>query len=230
MMEIKVLVLNNICYKQSITIQEKLQKNVIYNKNSAYLLFVDYKDHIFTQGKYGKNENILVDTNKLTNLGINLYKTDRGGDVTYHGPGQIVCYPILNLKIMKLTVKKYVFLLEQLIMDYLKDLNIKSARIDGKPGIWVDDCKIASIGVNIKKFVTKHGFSINVNNETKYNNYINPCGYSDLIFTSVKDLIDTEISYEHSCNSLIKHFENLFGFKISGEFFNLNEDRFEKIA
>ena len=229
-MTIKVLVLKDCEYNQSITIQKELQKEVMSNANKAFIFIVEYKNHIFTQGKYGKSENILIDKNMLERMNIKIYQTDRGGDVTYHGPGQIVCYPILNLKSLKLTVKKYIFLLEELIQTYLSEFNIESRRICDKPGIWIGDKKIASIGVNIKKFVTKHGFSINANSETKYNDYINPCGFNNLKFTSVKQITGKDISFEQSLNLLLSNFENVFNINLDSGYINLNEDSLEKIA
>ncbi|NIP31340.1 MAG: lipoyl(octanoyl) transferase LipB [Candidatus Dadabacteria bacterium] len=229
MERIPVYLLKNIDYKESIMIQDELQSRLINRDRIGFILFAEYGENIFTQGKYGNSDNILIDTEKLEELGLKLYRTDRGGDVTYHGPGQIVCYPVLNLKKLNLTIKRYVFLLEEVIKSYLKEFGIDSKRINGNPGIWVERKKIASIGVNVKKFITKHGFSLNLNNETSFYNYINPCGFNKLEITSVKNELCSKSDLSLNYTVLLQYFESLLKVRLDYEFINLNLDNLEKI-
>lgn len=230
MKNIKLYYLDKVTYEQSITIQNLLQNNLVNNGEEGFVLFVEYNEHIYTQGKNGDDNNILIDSSRLGELGIRFYNTDRGGDITYHGPGQIVCYPILNLKSMNLTVRKYVFLLEEIIMNYLCMFGISPVRMEGNPGLWVADRKISSIGVNIKKHITKHGFSINVNNELSYYDFINPCGFEKLKFTSVRNETGKPADLRNSYAILIKLFERYFNFNNIEKLTSLNLDNLMKKA
>ena len=214
MQTVKTYILRNADYNESIIIQEELQKRLLQSENIGYMLFIDYKENIYTQGKYGDDNNVLINVNKLKGLGIKFYKTDRGGDITYHGPGQIVCYPIINLKRLKLKVKNYVFLLEEVIKEFLKDVGLTSNRVKGMPGIWIENKKIASIGVNVRRNITKHGFSINVENELSYFKHINPCGLNKLAVTSIRNELRIKVDLERLYRSLILNFERKFNVKV----------------
>lgn len=142
---------------------------------SDQLLFVEHQ-HVVTMGRNGHHENLLAEPELLARSGIEFFETDRGGDVTYHGPGQIVGYPILDLREWKRDVHAYVRAIEQVIIDTLVGFGIESWREAGATGVWTSKGKIAAIGVHISRWVTSHGFALNVDTDLNYFRYIVPCG------------------------------------------------------
>jgi len=146
--------------------------------------------HVYTLGKNGQQNNLLINADFLKEIDASFYHIERGGDITYHGPGQLVGYPILDLERHALSLKKYIFCLEDAIIQTLSDYNIASARIDGMTGVWVDTNsenprKICAIGVRASRGVTMHGFALNVNTDLSYFSHINPCGMTDKSVTSM---------------------------------------------
>jgi len=139
------------------------------------LLIVEHP-HVVTMGRNGHEENLLAKPELLARSGIDFYETDRGGDVTYHGPGQIVGYPILDLREWKRDVHAYVRAIEQVIIDALAGFGITAGREAGATGVWTSEGKIAAIGVHISRWVTSHGFALNVDTDLNYFRYIVPCG------------------------------------------------------
>jgi lipoyl(octanoyl) transferase len=158
--------------------------------------------HVYTLGKSGSESNLLVNQIELLAKGATFYKINRGGDITYHGPGQIVGYPILDLENFSLSVKSYVNNLEEIIIQTLKYFNIDSTRLPGATGVWIDVNKptvrkICAIGIRCSRWVTMHGFALNVNSDLNYFNLINPCGFTDKSVTSIQvetgKLVDMEL-------------------------------------
>jgi lipoyl(octanoyl) transferase len=150
------------------------------------LLIVEHP-HVITMGRNGRRENMLASEELLARAGVQFHVTDRGGDVTYHGPGQIVGYPILDLREWKRDVVAYVRGIEQAIIDALAGFGIQAGRIPGLTGVWVEEAKIAAIGVHISRWVTSHGFALNVDTDLSYFQYIVPCGLSKPV-TSMRQL------------------------------------------
>lgn len=150
------------------------------------LLFVEHP-HVVTMGRSAHNENILASPELLERAGIELHDTDRGGDVTYHGPGQVVGYPIMDLRKWKRDVVAYVRGLEQVLIDTLGEFGIASERVQGATGVWTPEGKIAAIGVHISRWVTSHGFALNVETDLDYFRYIVPCGLTKPV-TSMRAL------------------------------------------
>jgi lipoyl(octanoyl) transferase len=156
-----------------------------------YLLFCEHP-HVYTLGKSGKETNLLIREEFLEKIGATYYQTNRGGDITYHGPGQIVGYPILDLEWLGIGLKQYISLLEESIMDLLKQYGISSTRMEGATGVWIDADqpararKICAIGVRSGRHVTMHGFALNVNTNLDYFTYINPCGLDTKGVTSME--------------------------------------------
>jgi len=167
------------------------QKQFIEQRHPDTVDEVWYMEHppVYTLGLSGKTEHILDAGN------IPLVQTDRGGQITYHGPGQLVVYPLLDLKRRNISVKNYVHLLEQAIMEMLNKFEISAQRIPGAPGVYVDKRKIAALGIRIRKGYCYHGISLNVDMDLSPYRGINPCGYKDMAVTQLKDLgVDTNIS------------------------------------
>ncbi|MBI4646387.1 MAG: lipoyl(octanoyl) transferase LipB [Bacteroidia bacterium] len=195
--------LGTIDYKDALNLQKTYFQNAINikykNTNSAFVhnvitncFFICEHQHVYTIGKNGKDDNLLISSDFLKKNNIKLYKIDRGGDITYHGPGQIVGYPIIDLEYFSLSIKKYIFLLEEIIIQTLNDYDINGYRIEDLTGVWVNSSidsvpkKICAIGVRVSRYITMHGFALNVNNDLKYFEYINPCGISGMQVTSVE--------------------------------------------
>lgn len=147
--------------------------------------------HVYTIGKHGRHENMLISDDMLSRIGAEVFRIDRGGDITYHGPGQLVCYPILCLEDFNLGLKSYLNLLEEAVIRTCSHYGIQSGRVDGATGVWIDintprERKICAMGVRSSHFVTMHGLALNVNTDLKYFDYINPCGFTNKGVTSIE--------------------------------------------
>ncbi len=170
----------------------------IYPDN--FLLFVEHP-HVYTLGKSGNQNNLLINDDFLKRIGATYYHIDRGGDITYHGPGQIVGYPIFDLEQMGMHIKQYVHTLEESIIMTLKHFGITAGRLSGATGVWLDAetvraRKICAIGVKASRFITMHGFAFNVNTDLNYFSYINPCGFQDKGVTSLQNELGTRQDVE----------------------------------
>ena len=166
-----------------------------------YLLFCEHA-HVYTLGKSGDETNLLIREDFLKKIDATYYKTNRGGDITYHGPGQIVGYPILDLEMLGIGLKQYVTLLEESIIALLQSYGITATQMDGATGVWLDvnhpvkARKICAIGVRSSRHVTMHGFALNVNTNLDYFSYINPCGFENKGVTSMEKELGTNLELE----------------------------------
>lgn len=157
--------------------------------------------HVYTLGRSGKEGNMLLGDEQLKRIGATLYHIDRGGDITYHGPGQLVSYPILNLEDFSLSLKAYVHLLEEAVIRVCATYGIPAGRLEGATGVWLDGDtprarKICAIGVRSSRFVTMHGLALNVNTDLRYFSYINPCGFVDKGVTSLQKELGHPLSMD----------------------------------
>ncbi len=224
MVNVKFIDLGLKDYKETWDYQEALMKEVQQSRQEAensnsggYLLFVEHP-HVFTLGKSGQISNLLISEELLHRIGAGFYHINRGGDITYHGPGQLVCYPIINLDKFNIGIRGYIEKLEEVVICSLANWNIKGGRQNGATGIWVDaqtpaTRKICAIGVRVSRFVTMHGFAFNINTDLNYYSYINPCGFQDKGVTSVSGELKREVDFNQA-KQIVKE-------KIS-EVFNLN--------
>tara|TARA_B100000427_G_scaffold111862_1_gene92742 strand:- start:1341 stop:1955 length:615 start_codon:yes stop_codon:yes gene_type:complete len=201
-MDIAVKDLGVCNYNIALSKQEITRENLIKKSGEDTLILVEH-DHIYTLGKNANRDNIL-------NNSCEIIQTDRGGDVTYHGPGQLVGYPIIDLKRIGLGVKSYVNHLESLLIAVLNEYNIDAHIREGKPGVWVDDRKIGSIGIRVSHGVTTHGFSLNVNTDMNYFSNIISCGIDDVLMTSMEKELGREFFIDDIKQSIILHFNRLF--------------------
>ncbi|HAN17071.1 MAG: lipoyl(octanoyl) transferase [Bacteroidetes bacterium GWC2_33_15] len=173
--------------------------------------------HVYTLGKSGQQNNLLIADEFLRKINATYYKINRGGDITYHGPGQIVGYPIIDLERFNLQVKQYIANLEQSIILTLEQFGIKSERLTGATGVWLDTNipgktrKICAIGVKASRFITMHGFAFNVNTNLEYFNYINPCGFVDKGVTSMEKELGQKQDINQVKEILKKKMEEVFG-------------------
>jgi len=187
--------------------------------NYNYLLFCEHP-HVYTLGKSGLESNLLINKETLEKKGVQFFKIDRGGDITYHGPGQIVGYPIFNLEAFSLGVKQYIFNIEQAVILTLDNYSIKAGRLKGAIGVWLDPDdpakarKICAIGVKASRYVSMHGFAFNINTDLSYYQSINPCGFIDKGVTSMQKEMGKEIDIEEVKINLLNSFEQIFNFQL----------------
>lgn len=180
-----------------------------------YLLLLEHP-HVYTLGKSGKKENLLLNESELEANQAKFYKINRGGDITYHGPGQLVGYPILDLDNFFTDIHRYLRLLEESVILTLAEYEILAGRIDGLTGVWLDHIeqknprKICALGVKSSRWVTMHGFAFNINSDLNYFNHIIPCGIDDKAVTSLKNELGMEISLTIVKKQMLKHLSNLF--------------------
>jgi len=205
--------LGQIGYKEAYNIQTRFMENRIAGYIKDTLLLLEHP-HTITIGKSGNSKNILVSNERLKELGISLFLADRGGDVTYHGPGQLVGYPIIDLKNRGKDIRKYVHDIEEVIINTLRVFSIESSRSIYHPGVWVNNCQIAAIGLRIKKCVTMHGFSLNVNTNLDVCSLINPCGCSNVKVISCSKILSRDIPIDEVINVLLIQFSDIFDFEI----------------
>jgi lipoyl(octanoyl) transferase len=165
----------------------------------------------FTIGRKGGRDHILVSEQLLDDEGIRVYETDRGGDITYHGPGQLVCYPILDLNEYGSDVHAYAHRLEETVIRTLESFGIPAARKEGYPGVWVDDAKIGAEGIGIRHWVTMHGVSLNVCPELRHFSFIVPCGISRWGVTSMKELLCLPVDIELVRREMRRQVSDIFG-------------------
>tara|TARA_B100001059_G_C17824939_1_gene580763 strand:+ start:2498 stop:3196 length:699 start_codon:yes stop_codon:yes gene_type:complete len=190
------------------------RKNRTNTKTKNHLVFVEHNS-VYTLGKSGKISNLLLNENDLKKNDIKFYNTNRGGDITYHGPGQIVCYPILDLDNFFTDVHKYLRFLEETIILTLRDYGIKGERSENETGVWLDvntsnPRKICALGVKASRWVTMHGLALNVNNDLSYFNDIVPCGIKDKSVTSISIECKKNIEENFLKEKIIKNFLKLF--------------------
>jgi len=197
-------------YELALNWQGKLAQARAEGKIPDVLLLLQHPP-IFTIGRFRGEENI-IDTPE----GIGIFHTNRGGAVTYHGPGQLVGYPILNLKENGLGVREYIWKLEEVIIKLLLGLGIQSHRVAERPGVWAGDKKICSLGIHVSRHITTHGFALNVNPDLGYFEYIRPCGLDGPVMTSISKLLGYPLEVEAIIPNLLSSFSEVFGLKREG--------------
>lgn len=207
--------LGTIGYQEALQIQRRLVQ--IVSQGLFDVLLVLQHPPCLTIGRFRGSEDIVVPLQMLAKEGIAVFHTDRGGGITYHGPGQLLGYPILNLRKNKLSIRQYIWKLEDVILNTLSDLGIYGRRIPKYPGVWVGGEKIGSIGLRIIQHVAMHGFAINVNPNLQRFEFIRPCGITDKKMTSISKLLGYEVKVKDIKESLLRAFFQAFGFKLNME-------------
>lgn len=212
-------------YNQTWDLQKAIQKRLIDEKvadrkgtfqgkrSHDVLLFVQHP-HVYTLGKSGDLKNLLKNELELAEVDATFEKIDRGGDITYHGPGQIVGYPILDLDRHFTDIHKYLRFLEDVIIGVCADYGISAGRVDGATGVWVGDAKICAMGIKCSRWVTMHGFAFNVDTDLSYFDNIIPCGISDKKVTSLYQLLNSPVSLDEVKEKIAANFEKVFGVSI----------------
>ena len=179
-------------------------------EREAVLLLLVEHNPVYTLGKSGKDENILVSESYLRSIGAEFFHIDRGGDVTFHGPGQVVGYPILDLERIGIGLRDYIDALEGAVIDLCREWGIEAGRVAGASGVWIEGDsprarKICAIGVRSSRYVTMHGFALNVNTDLRYFSHINPCGFVDRGVTSLRKELGHEVDMELVKSQIVKH-------------------------
>ncbi|MFW6030449.1 MAG: lipoyl(octanoyl) transferase LipB [Halanaerobiales bacterium] len=197
-------------YNEALKLMDKIISDKINNiDNNDYLLLVEHLP-VYTIGRDGDKSDILISEENLNKLNIKYYNVDRGGKITFHGPGQLVGYPILNLNNYGRDLLLYLNTLEKTLLELLNPYGIKAERIKGDPGIWLGKNKIAAIGIGAKRWITKHGFALNINTDLNYFSYINPCGFTNRSVTSIFQETGEKLSFEKVANDYTEIFHDYF--------------------
>lgn len=183
--------------KQIELFNKKVENKSLKKENLNHIFFVEHP-HVFTLGKSGDFANLTIPESFLKKINASFFKTDRGGDITYHGFGQIVIYPIIDLENYNILIKKYIYSIEEAVIRTLKEYGMNATRLEKAAGIWLIDRlrpeKICALGVRVSHGITMHGMAFNVNTDLNYFNYINPCGYTDKGVTSLQKELGKEIN------------------------------------
>jgi lipoyl(octanoyl) transferase len=196
-------------YPEALALQQSLVEARKRNEVPDTLLLLEHP-HVITLGRAANRAHVLVDETTRQAKGIELFETGRGGDVTYHGPGQLVGYPIIYLAPGAQDVRRYVRNLEEVLIRTAADFGVKAGRIAGLSGVWVGDEKLAAIGVRISRWVTMHGFAFNVNTDLDYFRLIIPCGIRDHGVTSLEKILRAPVEIQSVARSVAHHFGEVF--------------------
>lgn len=226
--KVEYINLGLIDYKEAWDLQEELFKKIVdikvNNRNNQteettpnYLIFCQHP-HVYTLGKSGKLENLLVDEEGLDEKEATFYKINRGGDITYHGPGQLVVYPILDLDNFFTDIHKYMRFLEEAVIKTCADYGISAGRIEGLTGVWINDenpRKLCAMGVKSSRWVTMHGLALNINTDLSYFGNIVPCGIDDKAVSSFQKELNREMDMNEASEKLKKHLSDLFEMELT---------------
>jgi len=196
-------------YDDGLHLQESAIEHLRSGEAPEQLLLLEHP-HVFTLGRGADSSNILADPLQLQTNSVEVHETGRGGDVTYHGPGQLVGYPIINLKPDRCDVHRYVRDLEEALIRTISEFGVTGTRIKGLTGVWVGNDKIAAIGVRIARWITSHGFALNVNTDLSYFNMIVPCGITDKGVTSLSRLLGSQIPMSDVARVVSSQFAQVF--------------------
>lgn len=211
-------------YKDTWDYQEELFQKVIsakLNDDAAieqYILFCEHR-HVYTLGKSGNRQNLLIAEHVCKSKNIDFFPINRGGDITYHGPGQLVVYPIIDLEELGVGIKTYISMIEDVVIEVLNTYGIKGEKDEKAMGVWIDKDnptkarKICAIGVRASRFVTMHGLALNINTDLSYFSYINPCGFTDKAVTSMQQELGKWIDLEEVSKRMKDAFEKIFDIK-----------------
>ena len=200
-------------YARAWDLQRRLHGEVADGTRPDLLLLLEHP-HVFTLGRRGKSEDILTDPDTLSSLGVEVHAIDRGGEATYHGPGQLVCYPIVSLRRWNGGPLKYVQALQETLVATLGEFGIEAESADKPTGVWVGDAKIAAIGVKMSRGVTMHGMALNVAPDLSFFDRIVPCGMPGVAVTSMSSLMERDVQVEDVVPVIARHFGRVMGYRM----------------
>jgi len=200
-------------YGEGLRLQQELIAERKGGKIPDTLLLLEHP-HVYTLGRNAQRANLLISHERMAQLGAELFETDRGGDITYHGPGQLVGYPIFDLTSHRRDIAWFMRSLEEVFLRVAKDYGIDAGRVAGAPGVWIGNEKLVALGVHISRWVTSHGFAFNVSPDLGYFDHIVPCGLKDKGVTSLARLLGREVSMDEAIERTIDHVGSVFGFRM----------------
>lgn len=198
-------------YKEAWDLQNNIHEDRVAGKINDYLFLLEHPN-TYTLGKTADRSHLVGSEDFLKEKNISIYDIDRGGDITYHGPGQVVGYPIINLKDWHQDTHKYLRALEEVIIRVCFEFGLVGRRDPKYTGVWIDESKIAAIGIKVSRWVTMHGFAFNVNTDLSLFNGIIPCGIADKSVTSLSKEVNNKIEIDNVKSLLLKHFKEVFGY------------------
>jgi len=201
--------LGRVAYSIALGLQKELETEVIEHRDKGYLLLLEHP-HVFTIGRRSKDSGVLATADRLKDLGVDVFETDRGGKVTYHGLGQVIGYPIISLSPDREDVHRYIRDIEEVIIRTMADFGIEAFRIEGLTGVHTREGKIAAIGVHLKRWVTTHGFALNVNTDLSYYNWIIACEGEPV--TSMERILGREVDIAEVEDRLEENFRSVFDY------------------
>lgn len=205
----KIIDLGLTDYKGAYAFQKERAEELKSKRSGGFLIFTEHRP-VFTLGRFAKRDNLLIDEESAKSRGIAIIKTDRGGDVTFHGPGQVVIYPIFNLTEIYQDVHRFLRDLEEVVIRTLAEFKIPSFRFKGRPGVWTDKGKISSVGIGVSRWVTYHGIAVNADVDLRYFEMINPCGFKDIKVTSMREVLKREVDLGALKGKLSEYFRQAF--------------------
>jgi len=197
-------------YAEALQLQRKLAAQRKTKQIPDTLLLLEHP-HVYTLGRNASRQNLLFSEERRQSLGAQVYETDRGGDVTYHGPGQLVGYPIFDLTQHRRDVSWYMRSLEAVLIGVARDFGLEAGRSAGAPGVWLGGEKLVAMGVHLSRWITSHGFALNVNTDLSYFNWIVPCGLPGKGVTSLAKLLGKKVPMEDVIERVVAHFSRVFG-------------------
>lgn len=215
MIECRVIDRGVISYEDAFALQKSEVARV--QQGGTEVLYLLEHPHVITVGRNGDGGAIVADERIIRERGVTISNTDRGGDVTYHGPGQLVGYPVIHLEPGRRDIRRYVHDLEEVLMRSLSDFAVAGRRHPEHRGVWVGDSKIASLGVRVSRWVTCHGFALNINTDLSYFSLMHPCGIAGCKMTSLADELGSEVAMDAVKRSVLHHFANVFGRTVTRE-------------
>lgn len=207
--------LGNVEYLKAYRLQEHLHRARGRGQIGDSLLILEHPP-VLTYGKAGyRPDHVLVTPETLEREGISICRANRGGGITYHGPGQLVCYPIFDLRGLELSVRRYLCMLEEVVINSLAYFDVQARRLPGSPGVWVNDAEISSIGINISRGITMHGFTLNVNNDLKHFSYIAACGVAGKKITTISRACGFNVPVSGLVTPVIESFARIFNIEVA---------------
>ncbi len=203
-------------YQEALDIQRARVRARKADEIPDTLLLLEHP-HVYTLGRNARRENLLFTPERLARIGAEVFESDRGGDVTYHGPGQVVGYPILDLARHRRDIRWYMNSLEEAFLRVAHDYGIEAGRVEGARGVFAGSDKLVALGVHVSRWVTSHGFAFNVNTDLRYFEWIVPCGLRDKGVTSLEKLLGRRVDTEEATERVLYHFGEIFGLEMRRE-------------
>jgi len=203
-------------YESALKLQQELEPARAGGEIPDVLLLLQHPP-VFTIGRFRGREDFIIPQEELQQEGIAVFDTNRGGSITYHGPGQLVGYPIINLREIGLGVREYIRKLEEVIIKLLLELGIQGRRVTKYPGVWVDSKKVCSVGIHVNRHITTHGFALNVNTELRHFEYVRPCGLDSAVITSISEVLGYPLEVEAIIESVLNCFSSVFELRCKRE-------------